>query len=32
VWLPTGELPAWDILPADRPLVTRLVAEGAPLQ
>jgi len=32
VWLPAGELPAWDILPADRPLVARLVAEGAPLQ
>ncbi len=29
-WLPPGELPAWDILPADRPLVERLVAEGLP--
>ena len=29
-WLPPGELPAWDILPADRPLVQRLVAEGLP--
>ncbi len=29
-WLPPGELPAWDILPADRPLVQRLVDEGLP--
>ena len=29
-WLPPAELPAWDILPADRPLVQRLVAEGLP--
>ena len=29
-WLPPGELPAWDILPADRPLVDRLVSEGPP--
>jgi len=29
-WLPPGELPAWDILPADKPLVERLVAEGLP--
>lgn len=30
-WVDTAELPgAWDILPADRPLVARLVAEGAP--
>jgi 8-oxo-dGTP diphosphatase len=29
-WLPPGELPAWDILPADKPLVQRLVAEGLP--
>jgi 8-oxo-dGTP diphosphatase len=31
VWVPAGELPAWDILPADRPLVDRLVVEGAPI-
>ncbi|HUJ58408.1 MAG TPA: (deoxy)nucleoside triphosphate pyrophosphohydrolase [Kofleriaceae bacterium] len=30
-WAAPCELPAWDILPADRPLVERLVAEGAPL-
>lgn len=31
VWVRTDELPgAWDILPADRPLVMRLVAEGPP--
>jgi 8-oxo-dGTP diphosphatase len=30
-WVPVGELPAWDILPADRPLVDRLVAEGPPV-
>ena len=29
-WLPPGELPAWDILPADKPLVERLVSEGLP--
>ena len=29
-WVPAGELPRWDILPADRPLVDRLVAEGPP--
>lgn len=30
-WVATDELPgAWDILPADRPLVERLVAEGPP--
>ncbi len=30
-WVATSELPgAWDILPADRPLVDRLVAEGLP--
>ncbi len=29
-WVPRGELPAWDILPADRPLVDRLVSEGPP--
>ncbi len=30
-WVATEELPgAWDILPADRPLVERLVAEGVP--
>jgi 8-oxo-dGTP diphosphatase len=32
VWVETGALPgAWDILPADRPLVDRLVAEGPPV-
>ncbi len=31
VWVRTDELPgSWDILPADRPLVMRLVAEGPP--
>ena len=31
VWVRTDQLPgAWDILPADRPLVERLVAEGPP--
>ena len=31
VWVRSDELPgAWDILPADRPLVMRLVAEGSP--
>ncbi|MGE0871711.1 MAG: (deoxy)nucleoside triphosphate pyrophosphohydrolase [Kofleriaceae bacterium] len=29
-WARSDELPQWDILPADRPLVTRLVAEGPP--
>jgi 8-oxo-dGTP diphosphatase len=30
-WVATDELPGtWDILPADRPLVERLVAEGPP--
>ena len=30
-WVATDELPgAWDILPADRPLVERLAAEGPP--
>jgi len=29
-WVPPGELPAWDILPADRPLVQRIVDEGLP--
>jgi len=29
-WVPVAELPQWQILPADRPLVDRLVAEGAP--
>ena len=31
VWVSAGELPAWDILPADRPLVDRLLAEGPPV-
>lgn len=31
VWVPFAELPAWDILPADRPLVDRLVSEGPPV-
>jgi 8-oxo-dGTP diphosphatase len=31
-WVATSELPgAWDILPADRPLVDRLVEEGPPV-
>lgn len=31
-WVATDELPgAWDILPADRPLVERLAAEGPPV-
>jgi 8-oxo-dGTP diphosphatase len=31
VWVATSDLPgAWDILPADRPLVDRLVIEGTP--
>jgi len=29
-WVPPGELPARDILSADRPLVDRLVREGIP--
>ena len=29
-WALPGELPSWDILPADRPLVERLVNEGLP--
>ncbi|HTR49297.1 MAG TPA: (deoxy)nucleoside triphosphate pyrophosphohydrolase [Kofleriaceae bacterium] len=29
-WVAPGELPAWDVLPADRPLVDRLVREGIP--
>ncbi len=29
-WVAPAELPAWDILPADRPLVARLVEEGPP--
>jgi 8-oxo-dGTP diphosphatase len=29
-WVPPAELPRWDVLPADRPLVERLVAEGLP--
>ena len=29
-WVVASDLPAWDILPADRPLVERLVNEGAP--
>lgn len=29
-WLPVAELSGHDILPADRPLVDRLVAEGPP--
>jgi 8-oxo-dGTP diphosphatase len=31
-WVAPGELPRWDILPADRPLVGRLVSEGPPTQ
>ena len=30
-WVPPPELPRWDILPADRPLVDRLVSEGPPI-
>ncbi len=31
VWVTPAELPgAWDILPADRPLVERLIVEGSP--
>jgi 8-oxo-dGTP diphosphatase len=29
-WVETAKLPGWDILPADRPLVDRLVSEGPP--
>jgi 8-oxo-dGTP diphosphatase len=29
-WVVASELPGWDILPADRPLVERLVIEGPP--
>jgi 8-oxo-dGTP diphosphatase len=29
-WVPRAELARWDILPADRPLVDRLVSEGPP--
>lgn len=29
-WVAPPDLPRWDILPADRPLVDRLVAEGPP--
>jgi len=29
-WVAPQDLPGWDILPADRPLVDRLVAEGSP--
>jgi 8-oxo-dGTP diphosphatase len=29
-WVAPGDLAAWDILPADRPLIDRLVAEGPP--
>ena len=29
-WVPAPELAGWDILPADRPLVDRLLAEGPP--
>jgi 8-oxo-dGTP diphosphatase len=29
-WVAPAELPAWDVLPADRPLVDRLVREGIP--
>lgn len=30
-WVAIGDLPKWDILPADRPLVARLGAEGPPV-
>lgn len=30
-WVNAPELPRWDILPADRPLVDRLVSEGPPI-
>ena len=29
-WVERAKLPEWDILPADRPLVERLIAEGPP--
>ena len=29
-WVPIAVLPVWNILPADRPLVERLVREGLP--
>ena len=29
-WVEPGELPRWDVLPADRPLVERLASEGLP--
>jgi 8-oxo-dGTP diphosphatase len=29
-WVVPADLPRWDILPADRPLVERLVTEGPP--
>ena len=29
-WVAASELPRWDILPADRPLVERLVSDGPP--
>jgi 8-oxo-dGTP diphosphatase len=29
-WVEAVDLPGWDILPADRPLVDRLVADGPP--
>jgi 8-oxo-dGTP diphosphatase len=29
-WVEPADLPGWDILPADRPLVDRLVADGPP--
>jgi 8-oxo-dGTP diphosphatase len=31
VWALPSELPNWEILPADRPLVDRLIAEGLPM-
>jgi len=30
LWVPAAQLPGHDILPADRPLVERLVADGPP--
>jgi 8-oxo-dGTP diphosphatase len=30
-WVAPAELPRWDILPADRPLVDRLAEEGPPV-
>ena len=29
-WVEPARLPEWDILPADKPLVERLIAEGPP--